>query len=110
MRLSLTIGVFAEDELRQEAQALEEAGEELEDELTMAREEVAMLSNGMRKVNGLNEDKAELLARQESLEQELMEAREEIIMLESGMAALRAQVQPSEKTQRMIEPPVCMEE
>ena len=85
LEASLVIKEKAEDDLRQEAAALEEAGEELEDELLHAREEVEMLAEGMRKVSEEAEEKS-------ALQDELAAAREEISMLESGMASLKAQL------------------
>ena len=71
---------------------MEEAGEELEDELLHAREEVAMLSEGMRKVAAQAEERENLLRTQSALQDELAAAREEIGMLESGMEHLKAQL------------------
>ena len=74
---------LVEKRVRDTAEALEQAGEELEEELESAREEISMLENGMRRATM---DAGELRAHQK--DEEIIALKEEIAMLEGGMSRL----------------------
>jgi hypothetical protein len=82
-----------------QAAALEGAGEQLEDELEDAKEEVQMLAAGLAQVNQKNEEIAQLKEANATLTEELAAAREEIAMLEAGMKAVAERTRPQEEGQ-----------
>ena len=93
----MTPGCLAQA-VRETADALEQAGEELEADLEAAREEIEMLENGMSAAGASAVKKA--MAEKDS---ELAAAREEIAMLESGMQHLGRMSKGTKKPSDQVE-------